>query len=234
LDLEENNLMNKSPLLAAILCSLVTAATMLVVLTSVDLPVRAQDYIATQSQTFAWVGRGLIIRTAGSSTHQLTWRTIGDPPTVCTMKLEQTSDGVIFTDLISESDCTANGSSALAAGNPAYLSVSVTAYTGTGTLAVTWTGYTAVVVRQIIKAAKQDTTSIAAGLFSDVVVTWPSGFPDATYKYSCGVLDISAPGLGLRVDRVRAFDASSITVQVMNSAAITALTGTVHCIGVWP
>jgi hypothetical protein len=81
------------------------------------------------------------------------------------------------------------------------------------------------------KHLRVTTGSIGAGARADVTVTWTTAFADASYTPNCTVLDTSAAGAGLRVERIRSQAAASIVVQVMNDAA-AARTGTLNCTAV--
>lgn len=80
-----------------------------------------------------------------------------------------------------------------------------------------------------IKHQRASTGSITNGTRVGVVITWTNAFADASYTPVCTVLDTSATGAGLSVERISAQSAASITVQVFNQAA-GALTGTLNCI----
>jgi hypothetical protein len=78
------------------------------------------------------------------------------------------------------------------------------------------------------KHARVGTGSVTAGSRADVVVTWGTAFANTNYTPVCVMADASAAGTGLRVERVRALAAASITVQVINDSG-GSLTGTVYC-----
>lgn len=65
-----------------------------------------------------------------------------------------------------------------------------------------------------ISQSKTITTGlITAGTASDVVVTWDTPFPDATYKFSVEVVDATG---GLRVHHVTAVSTTQLTVNIVN------------------
>jgi hypothetical protein len=82
-----------------------------------------------------------------------------------------------------------------------------------------------------VQMKRLTTGSIGGASRTDVVVTWPTAFADTNYTFQVFIIDTSAAGIGMRVERVRAQTASTITVQVVNDAA-GALTGTLHCIAI--
>jgi hypothetical protein len=86
----------------------------------------------TSVTTFTATGSGEpIVGTIGSGSrfHQITW--VPTSMSACTVKLESSSDGTTWADLIAGQTCTTSGRSALAAGAFNYLRITVTAFTGT-------------------------------------------------------------------------------------------------------
>lgn len=81
------------------------------------------------------------------------------------------------------------------------------------------------------KHARVTTGSVGTGARADVVITWPTAFANANYTPSVSVLETSAAGTGIIVERIRAKIAASITVQVLNESG-GALTGTLQAIAV--
>lgn len=83
-----------------------------------------------------------------------------------------------------------------------------------------------------LKHGRSSTGSIAAGTHAPVTVTWGgTGFLDANYTPVCSILDTSAGGVAMSIDRITAQTATTMTVQVFNGSA-GSLTGTLNCIGI--
>ena len=76
-----------------------------------------------------------------------------------------------------------------------------------------------------IQVASVTTGSVAAGARVDVALSWPVAYVDASYVAIAVVLDTSASGVGLTVERLRALTAAGVTAQIFNASA-GALTGT--------
>lgn len=75
--------------------------------------------------------------------HQISWIVTGSPA-ACTLKLEQSANGSVWTDLIANQTCTSNGSSAISAQIlNAYVRLNVTAFSGgtTPTITATYEGW---------------------------------------------------------------------------------------------
>lgn len=72
---------------------------------------------------------------------------------------------------------------------------------------------------------------VAGGARAQINLTWPIPYGDSNYTVVASVLDTSAAGTGLRVERVRVKTATGITVQVINDSGGN-LTGTVHAIAI--
>lgn len=83
-----------------------------------------------------WVSLGGL----GINNHQLVWSTKGTVSS-CSVKLQQSVDGVSWSDLIAGATCTSNVSGTLTAGIANYVRVNATTLTGSGTLVVTYTGF---------------------------------------------------------------------------------------------
>ena len=106
--------------------------------------VSAQGYVVLKRATFTSVSNDSAVRLIGSaaSFHKLTWNKLGTV-TVCTIKVEQSADGVGgWTDLITSQDCSVNGSTALVTAVPNFIRIStITTFTGTGSVVAVYTGY---------------------------------------------------------------------------------------------
>jgi len=190
----------------------------------------AQEYTAkTPGESMLAPGVGTVVRARGSSYHKIAWTLSGTIDT-CQVKLEKSSDGAAWSDLIAALTCTTEGSSALVKDSAPYVRPNVTAISGGGSVQVAWTGYSGEPVR---RAARVATGTILAGLRQDVILTWPQAFPAGDYACLCSVLDESAAGLGVVVERVRSRSTSSVTVQIFNMALASG-SGTVECVGFWP
>lgn len=79
-----------------------------------------------------------------------------------------------------------------------------------------------------LKVQQVSTGSIGAGARSDVTLTWSAAFADTNYVPTCTVVDTSAAGAGLRLERIRSVTTTAIVVQVINDSD-RSLTGTLNC-----
>jgi len=190
----------------------------------------AQKMVSEYSNdSFSTPGIGKTIRARGVLYHSLTWSQSGDLLT-CTIKLEKSANGTTWSDLIAAADCTAAASGILVADNSSYVRANVTGVTGGGSITPQWKGYSGEPVR---RSARTATGTLAAGLRQDVTITWSAAFPSTDYVPVCSVLDESASGLGIVVERMRAKTLTGITVQVFNGALLSD-SGTVECVALWP
>lgn len=81
-----------------------------------------------------------------------------------------------------------------------------------------------------LESLRVTTGAVAATTAADVLVTWDTAFADANYTAVASVLETTA-GTTLRVLKILAQSAASITVRVYNDSA-GSVTGTVHAIGI--
>ena len=81
------------------------------------------------------------------------------------------------------------------------------------------------------KHAAVSTGSVGAGARADVVITWATAFVDTNYTPIVSMVETSAAGTGIIIERIRVRTASAITVQVLNESA-GSLTGGVQAIAV--
>lgn len=102
----------------------------------------AQNYQGLRSQTFTATTSSSAIRniSSGISYHKLTWIPSGTVSS-CSVKLDRSADGSSWSDLIAATSCTTGGMSAITAGTHNYVRITVSTFTGTGSVNVTWTGY---------------------------------------------------------------------------------------------
>lgn len=76
----------------------------------------------------------------GTNAHQLVW-TIKGTVSTCSVKLQQSEDGVSWADLITAATCTSSDSGTLTTGSARYVRVNATTFTGSGSLTVTYFGF---------------------------------------------------------------------------------------------
>jgi hypothetical protein len=81
-----------------------------------------------------------------------------------------------------------------------------------------------------LKHGRITTGSIASSTSSAVALTWATAFADANYTASCDVVEGDADTATLQIDHIRVVDATALTVIVENEDAVSAKTGTLHCI----
>ncbi len=131
---------------------------------------RTQTSRLTATSSATKIGLPLDLRASGINNHYIIWNASGTVAT-CSVKVQQSVDGVVWTDLIAGATCTSNGQSSLTAGVANYIRVNATTLTGSGTLTVTYTGFppgtpvTATIdTTGLATSAKQDTgnTSLAS------------------------------------------------------------------------
>lgn len=97
--------------------------------------------VTVRSTTFTATGSGTAISTTSVKRHALTWWGAGTVST-CTMKLEQSSDGTTWTDLIAATSCTTNGTTvAPGAVIVNFVRLTVTTLTGGGSITLLYEGY---------------------------------------------------------------------------------------------
>lgn len=82
-----------------------------------------------------------------------------------------------------------------------------------------------------IRTKRVTTGSIAANATAMVVVTWGTPFADTAYTAVVVVLEGQLAAT-LKVEKIVAQTASSVTARVVNSDALTARTGTLHAIAI--
>lgn len=97
-----------------------------------------------QSNNFTSVTPGTSIRliNTGIGFHKLTWNVSGTV-TTCTVALDSSVDGVTWTPggVIGGQLCTTNGASTIVNVVSNYVRMNMTAFSGTGSVSVTWNGY---------------------------------------------------------------------------------------------
>jgi len=104
---------------------------LILLLLVLTMPAVAQNVTRIRKFTTAIPDDGVVTtRLTGIYNHRLTWTGAGTR-TSCTIKLEQSVDGVSFTDLISAQSCTTD-SAATATGYANFVRINVTVLTGSG------------------------------------------------------------------------------------------------------
>lgn len=96
------------------------------------------------TRVFTGTGSSITIRTSGTGIdyHKLTWNKTGTV-SGCTVALDSSVDGVTWSagGVITGQTCTSNGVSTIANTVVNYIRMTVTAFTGTGNVSVTWNGF---------------------------------------------------------------------------------------------
>lgn len=101
-----------------------------------------------------------------------------------------------------------------------------------GLLTGPWPEWFQIVWRRIPRHGRAPTLEpIAAGARADVVVSWTPAFEDSNFSVTVAIEDLGAAGAGLRVERIRAKERGSVTVQVINDSGVS-LSGTVDAVAV--
>jgi hypothetical protein len=96
-----------------------------------------------RTHTFTAAAADIAISNIGSGIayHKITWTKTGTV-SACSVKLQQSVDSVSWTDLIASQTCTSSGVSTVTNISANYIRMNMTAFTGTGSVAVIWNGYT--------------------------------------------------------------------------------------------
>jgi len=92
-----------------------------------------------KSSTSAVAGNTVKIVNTRPTFHRLVWHGEGTV-TTCTVKVEQSSDGSAWSDLIAAQTCTSNGSEVVVSGIINYVRINITVLTGGGTLTASYEG----------------------------------------------------------------------------------------------
>lgn len=100
------------------------------------------QYVAFRNHTFSAAGADITINmTHGAVSYEkITWFKTGTV-SACQVKLQQSADGLAWSDLIAVQTCTSTGTSSVAHVVANFVRINVTSFTGTGAVAVTFTGY---------------------------------------------------------------------------------------------
>lgn len=103
---------------------------------------RAQQPNSTLGNTFSATGAFTTIPqgNSGVAFHRLQWGPAGTVST-CQIKLEQSADGVSWSDLITAQTCTTAGRSAIVNGNNNFVRMNLTTFSGGGTVTVLYSGF---------------------------------------------------------------------------------------------
>jgi len=98
-----------------------------------------------RSITFSVASSDITLNLSGSgiSASKITWSSIGSAPSVCTIALDSSVDGLTWSagTAISNQTCTSNGNSSIITGVFSFVRITLVSFTGSGTLTVKWNGY---------------------------------------------------------------------------------------------
>lgn len=83
-----------------------------------------------------------------------------------------------------------------------------------------------------VQRKRVSTGSVAGGATAAVTITWDDAFADTDYTISAVIEEATAGTSTLRVHHVESRAVSECVVRVVNDEAVSARTGTVHCIAI--
>lgn len=116
--------------------------TLLALLGTLVLVLPAHAQIGTRVYTTAVVANDIGVGNIGSAIawHQISWNPLGTVGS-CSVKLQQSTDNITYSDLITSQTCTSVGQSAVVNVMTNYIKIEVTTKTGSGTVTVRWNGW---------------------------------------------------------------------------------------------